>query len=82
MACFPGFSSILLIFCLFCSPSRCFCLLSQAHRPVLHDFRSSDQHELFNNLVAQFVGSTNQVFLFPRICGIRGSRPSWLPFPL
>src|SRR2546421_2468890 len=56
MASFPGCSSILPLFCLFCSPSRWFCHLSRAERPVLNSFRSSDQHELFNNLVAQFVG--------------------------
>src|SRR5216117_1585821 len=56
MASFPDWSSILPIFCPFCSPSRCFCHLSPVQRPVLHGFRSSDQNELFNNLVAQFVG--------------------------
>src|SRR2546425_13301367 len=58
MASFPDWSSILPIFCPFCSPSRCFCHLSPVQRPVLHDFRSSEQNELFNNLVAQFVGTT------------------------
>ena len=43
MASFPDCSSILPIFCLFCSPSRWFCHLSRAQRPVLNDFRSSDQ---------------------------------------
>ena len=56
MAFFPGFSSMLLIFCPFRSPSLWFCHLSRAQRPVLNDFRSSDQDELFHNLVAQFVG--------------------------
>ncbi len=32
-----------LIFCPFRSPSLCFCSLPRAQRPVLHDFRSSDQ---------------------------------------
>src|SRR6266702_4400471 len=58
MASFPDWSSILPIFCPFCSPSRCFCHLSPVQRPVLHGFRSSDQNELFNNLVAQFVGAS------------------------
>jgi hypothetical protein len=42
-ASFPGCSSLLSLFCLFCSPSCCFCHLSRAGRPVLSDFRSSDQ---------------------------------------
>src|SRR5713226_3225352 len=53
---FSGCSSILPLFCLFDSLSRCFCHLSRAGRPVLNDFRSLDQDYLFNNLVAQFVG--------------------------
>ena len=61
MASFPDWSSILPIFCPFCSPSRCFCHLSPVQRPVLHDFRSSDQNELFNNLVAQFVGIASAI---------------------
>src|SRR5439155_19997482 len=43
LASFPGSSSIPLIFCPFRSPSLCFCSLPRAQRPVLHDFRSSDQ---------------------------------------
>src|SRR5712692_8422501 len=53
---FSGCSSILPLFCLFDSLSRCFCHLSRAGRPVLNDLRSLDQDYLFNNLVAQFVG--------------------------
>src|SRR6266568_6066594 len=53
---FSGCSSILPLFCLFDSLSRCFCHLSRAGRPVLNDFRSLAQDYLFNNLVAQFVG--------------------------
>src|SRR5229473_2693441 len=56
---FSGCSSILPLFCLFDSLSRCFCHLSRAGRPVLNDFRSLDQDYLFNNLVAQFVGRAN-----------------------
>ena len=51
----------------FCSPSRCFCHLSLAQRPVLNSSRSSDQDELFNNLVAHFVGlaSTSPMSAIP-----------------
>src|SRR6266852_1580752 len=61
---FSGCSSILPLFCLFDSLSRCFCHLSRAGRPVLNDFRSLDQDYLFNNLVAQFVGKAS-TSLFP-----------------
>ena len=61
MASFPDWSLLLPISCSFCSPSRCFCHLSRAGCPVLRDFRSSDQHELFSNLVAQFVGIANGI---------------------
>src|SRR5712692_4474754 len=59
---FSGCSSILPLFCLFDSLSRCFCHLSRAGRPVLNDFRSLDQDYLFNNLVAQFVGNGDAVY--------------------
>src|SRR5712692_555050 len=62
---FSGCSSILPLFCLFDSLSRCFCHLSRAGRPVLNDFRSLDQDYLFNNLVAQFVGTSNVVWCRP-----------------
>src|SRR2546421_3835858 len=66
MTSFSDCSSLLPISCLFCSPSRCFCHLSRAGCPVLRDFRSSDQHELFSNLVAQFVVS--QTASLPEVC--------------
>src|SRR5439155_4704449 len=56
LASFPGSFSILPIFCPFCSPFHCFCHLLRVQHPILHDFRSSVQDELFHNLVAQFVG--------------------------
>ena len=58
LASFPGSFSILPIFCPFCSPFHCFCHLLRVQHPILHDFRSSVQDELFHNLVAQFVGIT------------------------
>jgi hypothetical protein len=65
MAFFPGYSSISPIFCPFCSPSLCFCFLSQEQRPVLRDFHSSDQDKLFSNLIAQFVGCTTIEQIIP-----------------
>src|SRR5438105_1607000 len=60
LASFPGSFSILPIFCPFCSPFHCFCHLLRVQHPILHDFRSSVQDELFHNLVAQFVGSSTE----------------------
>src|SRR6266702_8513857 len=65
---FSGCSSILPLFCLFDSLSRCFCHLSRAGRPVLNDFRSLAQDYLFNNLVAQFVGHSARPTRLARGC--------------
>ncbi len=54
---------LLALFRLVSSLSSCFCHLSRAGRPVLSNFRSSDQIELCNNLVAQFVGFTGTLVL-------------------
>src|SRR2546421_7358283 len=40
LASFPGSSSILLVFCPFCSPFLWFCYLQSTERSVLYNFRS------------------------------------------
>ncbi len=57
----------------FYSPSLCFCFLSQDQRPVLRDFRSSDQEKLFSNLIAQFVGGWKAAELRQEVL------PHWSP---
>jgi hypothetical protein len=56
MAFFPGFSSILLIFCPFRSLSLWFCHFSRTGLLFCTTFAHPISHELFNYLVAQFVG--------------------------
>jgi hypothetical protein len=58
---FPGWCSILPPFLPFLLSIPLFLLSLAAARPVLSTFRSSDQVELFDNLVAQFVGDWAQV---------------------
>src|SRR2546426_1682235 len=66
MASVPGFSSIPLIFCPFRSPSLCFCSLPRAQRPVLHDFRSSDQELTLQQPRCAIRGYCKGLFSFKR----------------
>jgi hypothetical protein len=61
MAFFADFPSVPLIYCSFRSKFRRFCQVTRALCPVLHVLRFQDTTRHSLQLVAHFVGGTNQL---------------------